>query len=83
MKIQTLNERILAIINSNEHWDYDELNEYSLADKLEKLFLSEISKAFDAGYDYRSALLPEIISEFGENSMPNKDQYFNQLNNIE
>jgi hypothetical protein len=34
-----------------------------------------LEEAFNAGYDYRSSLLPEIIAEFGENSMPDFNEW--------
>ena len=55
---------------------------YKAALTTDKRFsLKDIEDAFDAGYDYRSSLLPEIIQEFGENTVPNKQQYLQSIGN--
>lgn len=35
----------------------------------------ELKEAFDAGYDYRSSLMPEIINRFGINSQPTFEKW--------
>lgn len=79
----TLEEKLLELIEA-ETICTDQTckqNGYSAiaAKNVAELICEEVSSAFDAGYDYRSSLLPEIIDEFGENSMPNKEQYLNHL----
>ena len=82
----TLEEKVLNILNDCDGSNWDSSGEYyecfeksTALELIKKLILTEVEDAFDAGYDYRSSLLPEIISEFGENSIPNKEQYLNQL----
>lgn len=53
-----------------EHFDY--LDESALQYNISDEYLKEV---FDAGYDYRSSLLPEVIAEFGEGSMPGFKQW--------
>lgn len=48
-----------------------------------KFTLLEMLDCFDAGYDYRSSLLPDAIEAFGENSLDNKQQYFLKTFGIE
>lgn len=46
-----------------------------LTDYLQENLSELLKESFDAGYDYRSSLLPEVIAEFGEGSMPGFKQW--------
>ena len=35
---------------------------------------------WDAGYDYRTSLLPEVIKDFGENSATDKETFLKSIN---
>lgn len=38
-----------------------------------------IKEIFDAGYDYRSSLLPQIIEQFDEKSAPDFAEFYNLM----
>jgi len=45
-----------------------------------KMDRETVEKIWDAGYDYRTSLLPEVIKDFGENSAPDKETFLKSIN---